>query len=128
MIKVNINKKENLIYLDNIGEIELVDIFSVIKKLTDSFDNDNYIYILTDMKKALPKFTIEDLPVIISEIADKSRHFKHIWVAYLVNDPPNTVIGLLMEDMSQKLTNYTVKTFSTKPAAMRWLKTFSHSK
>jgi len=119
---IEINNRLRIIEYRHEGNIvrhELGEAWQDLLKILE-FTQEGY-GLLADYRKATFDFVVEDTDVIDDFLLSIKDVLKGKKEAVLVDNPFATVISYLYEKKTQKKLGFTVKTFSTENAAIRWL-------
>jgi len=120
MVETKFNKDDKILetnYLGYVSRDELVDYIDT-TKLNSALPRT--LKIISDTRDGLFNFSIEDLGKIVEANNQSLEHYDAIIDAIIVDDPKNTVLTVLFQQLSNK-NNYKFDIFATKAAALNWL-------
>ena len=123
MIEYSFNKDENILYLKRIGDIFLDDILNIIDELNSQMENCRQIYILQDTSESSMKYNTDDLNPMILEFKQRIKNFDIVRIANYTEDPVETAVAFVFEELTLQIDKFHHKTFSTYENAKLWLKT-----
>lgn len=112
---------QNILVISFIGKINNDDIFNYLHEFSSIADLPSNLLLLYDLLNAELEVAPSDIKKI-STIADSStKKYQSVKTAFLVNDPKLTAYSTLFTNLANP--NKTQrKIFSTKEAALKWLK------
>ncbi len=120
---IKIDKEQKIILYKVYGEIKKQDVGIAWKKVFDLPEFSRMGYdILADYSEANFKFSISDTKVLDSVLNTSSSIVPGKKIAAIVNEPYITAITMIVQEMFHADLRYITKIFSTKEAAMKWLK------
>jgi len=120
---INIDHEDRIIHYKYPGLIERKDLGIAWKSILqiDEFVNKGY-GLLSDYRNSKFNFTINDTDEIWSFLIKNKELLKNKCEAILTDNPENTVITILFEMEIYEKIGFEIKTFSTEPVALDWLK------
>ena len=80
------------------------------------------IKILMDARRATFGSRPEDLKSILRKIKEHYKKFDSIKFAIILQNPYETAIGIIMQEMLREIPSVVLSVFSTEQAAVKWLK------
>ncbi|MFN8209424.1 MAG: STAS/SEC14 domain-containing protein [Bacteroidales bacterium] len=80
------------------------------------------IKILMDARRATFGSRPEDLKSILRKIKEHYKKFDSIKFAIILQNPYETAIGIIMQEMLREIPSVVLRVFSTEQAAVKWLK------
>lgn len=120
MVESIFNNSSNMLetnYLGNVSCKEVVDYIDA-TKLNSEFPRT--LKIISDTRDGLFDFSIEDLGKIVAANNQSLEHYNAIIDAIIVDDPKNTVLTVLFQQLANRK-KYKFEIFATKAAAINWL-------
>ena len=123
MITVKFNPNTNILESKFEGNVTLAEIVNYIIATKENKAYPRKLKILTDSRKAIFNFTIEDLDVIVEENQKSLEKYELIIDAIIIDDPKKTVLSMLYLELA-KTNKYKFEIFATKNAALNWLKKY----
>lgn len=120
MVESIFNNSSNILetnYLGNVSCKEVVDYIDA-TKLNSEFPRT--LKIISDTRDGLFDFSIEDLGKIVAANNQSLEHYNAIIDAIIVDDPKNTVLTVLFQQLANRK-KYKFEIFATKAAAINWL-------
>jgi hypothetical protein len=94
----------------------VTDIVSERKKLSPG------LKVLVDSRRASFAGKPDDLKMILKKIKENSKKFEIIKLTIVLQNPYETAISIIMQEMLKDIANVYFKVFSTEQAAASWLK------
>ena len=121
MIKYSFNKDIQVLEVIYHGEIRVEDIISHAQFVSENKELPRKLNILTDSRNAQYSFSLNEGKKLIKLLKQSLRNYEFIKDAFLHSSPRETAFSTLLE-IEQQYTNYAHKIFSTREAALEWLK------
>jgi hypothetical protein len=120
-LKYNIEKDYVKVLIEgnvNAESIALLvtDIVNDRKKLPDK------LKVLLDARRANFEGKPDDLKMIFKKIKENNKKFETIRLTIVLQNPYETAISIIMQEMLKDIANVYFKVFSTEQAAASWLK------
>jgi len=122
MINLQYNKKDKILFANYLGEIDKKDILNYYDELFNYKDLSSSLLILQTETKAVFVNSEENIKAPIESIKLLLKEYDYIKIAILQTEPIKTAYSMLFQDITLELENFNAEVFSTKEAAMRWLK------
>jgi hypothetical protein len=123
MIEISHNQTENLIQVNRTGEIQIQDVIDYIQRIDQDFNEQNNLYVLDDTRSSLSNYNHkDDYDRLIEEMEKCIRKFSRVHVAIVVDTPANAALSDIYKVMTNRISNYFFRIFSTPEAAKSWLK------
>jgi hypothetical protein len=121
MVKEKFNTTTNILETIYSESVTLTDVVNYIIATKNNKQYPRILKIISDTRNAVFNFSIDDLNIIMEENYKSLENYKGIIDAIIVDDPHNTVLTVLYKELA-KTNKYKFEIFSTKTAAISWLK------
>lgn len=121
MIESNFNQTSNVLETNYLADVPCVEIIDYIRGTKANIEFPRTLKIISDTRKGLFNFSIEDLNKIVEENNQSLQNYDAIIDAIIVDDPKNTVLTFLYKELANSK-KYKFEIFATKTAALDWLK------
>ena len=123
MIQANLSKEDGILRVTREGEITIPVLVDYIQDVDRKCKHLEKVFILDRIgnSQTLIK-NIDQLDVLIQEIAKRISGYKLIKHALLVDQPLETAIVYLFQQVANAIDIYRVEIFSTEQAARVWLR------
>lgn len=119
-IKYIIEKEFIKVWFDGILEAETIaDLISDIVKDREKLPGK--LKVLIDSRRARFGSKPEDLKLILKRLREHHKKFEFIKLTIVLQNPYETAISILMQEMVRDLGNVYFRVFSTEQAAVSWL-------
>ncbi len=123
MITAKFNPLTNTLESKFEGNVNLAEIVNYIIATKENKAYPRKLKILTDSRKAIFNFSIEDLEIIVEENYKSLENYDFIIDAIIIDGPNNTVLSMLYLELV-KTNKYKFEIFATKSAALDWLNNY----
>jgi hypothetical protein len=123
MINSTFNNQSKILETHFKNDVYLNDVLDYILSTMENTTYPRTLKILTDAQEVKFKFTVSDLKAISNESNKSLKHYDTIIDAIVINSPEAAAITTLYQAIS-KNESYHFEVFSTKEAALNWLRTF----
>ena len=123
MVVSEFNSETGILESKFIGEVYLKEIIDYIISTKENNSYPRLLKIITDANQANFNFSINDLEEIIIENEKSLEKYDGIIDAIIVDNPKNTAISMFYKELKMN-DKYKFEIFSTKKAALNWLKSF----
>ncbi len=124
MIVSEFNSETGILESKFIGEVYLKEIIDYIISTKENNSYPRLLKIITDANHANFNFSINDLEEIIIENEKSLEKYDGIIDAIIVDNPKNTAISMFYKELKIN-DKYKFEIFSTKEAALDWLKNYN---
>jgi len=122
MINLHYNKENRILFADYIGVIDIKDILKFYDKLSDYRDLSPTLLILQTETEASFINSEEIISAALEKIKLLLNQFEYIKVAVVQTERIKTAYSLIFENEARSLKNYYIKIFTTREAALWWLR------
>ncbi len=120
-VKYTIEKDYVKVWFD--GEVHADSIAQLVSDIVDKRkDLPSKLKVLLDARRASFGGRPDDLNVILKKIKENYKKFESVRLTIVIQNPYETAISILMQEMLKNLENVYFKVFSTEQAAASWLK------
>lgn len=121
MVESKFNNDLNILESNCLGDVSCNEIVDYIAEAKFNYKLPRSLKIISDTRKGLFNFSIEDLNLIVEENNKSLLNYDAIYDAIIVDDPKNTVLTFLYKELATS-SKYKFEIFATKEAALNWLK------
>ena len=112
----------NVLIMKSTGKINVEDIKGHYIKLPEWSVKIKNLLVLIDAEDTIMELTHEDIKQLFIPLVKAVKSFNTLQEAILVDKPAETAMATLFKIEFTNLDSYSFKIFSTKEAAMNWLK------
>jgi hypothetical protein len=105
-----------------IGRIRVEAINGLISDLVHKENLPAHLKVLIDSRRAKYETKPTDLPLIIKKLKEHNNKFESIKLTIIQQNPYETAISMIMQELLKGIENIYFKVFSTEQAAVLWLK------
>jgi hypothetical protein len=123
MKEISFQIEKDFVRIWFIGSIRVEAINKLISDLVHKEDLPSDIKVLIDSRRAKYETKPDDLPLIIKKLKVHNDKFKSIKLTIIQQNPYETAILMIMQELLKGIDNIYFKIFSTEQAAVLWLKT-----
>ena len=125
MITTNFNKRTGILETTIVGEISIEEVFDYIKTLRENKELPTKLKVFSDASKAKfsEKVGIKDLQEFLEENETSLKQKDFIYDAFVISSSFEMALGMLYKELN-RIVNYKFSVFSTKDAAINWLKKY----
>jgi hypothetical protein len=121
MIKYTFNEDLQILEVKYEGDIKTEDIINHGQFISKNNTLPRKLKILTDSRNVNYNISPDAIPELTKELKQNLTKYEFIMDAFLHSKPKETAYSILLE-VEQKYNNYSHKVFTTKEAAIDWLK------
>ena len=121
MIKYTFNEDLQILDVKYEGAINTEDILNHVRFISENNTLPRKLKILTDARNVNYNISPGSIPELTKALKQNLTRYEFIMDAFLHSKPKETAYSLLLE-VEQKYNNYSHKVFTTKEAALEWLK------
>ncbi len=121
-MQVKIEGADRIVYISREGCIDLADAINILKRVIQEFGNQRVLYILEDARRSTLDLSVPEMGVYYDEIKKHLNKFVEVRHAIVLSTPFETAMGTIFQEMVGPLKVYAYACFSTKTAAINWLK------
>lgn len=120
MVESKFNNISNILETNYLGEVACNEVIDYIRATKLNTEFPRTLKIISDTRKGLFNFSIEDLGKIVEENNQSLENYDAIIDAIIVDNPKNTVLTVLYKQLANTK-KYKFEIFATKAAALDWL-------
>jgi len=124
MINYHFDKKENVLLVKFEGEVRLEEVYRYIVEIRENKDVPQKLKILSlaEGSQFAQRLGKKELLGLLEENKKSLARRDYIYDAFVVSGPFETALGIYYRELN-KIENYRFNVFSTKEAALKWLRT-----
>jgi hypothetical protein len=119
--EISYNIKNDLVRVLFNGTIRIEAINRLISDLVSNEDLPLNLKVLIDSRRAKFDTKPSDLPSIIRKLKEHNKKFETIKLTIIQQNPYETAISMIMQELLKGIGNIYFKVFSTEQAAILWL-------
>jgi hypothetical protein len=120
-IKYTVEKEFLKIWFDQVVDAEsIASLISDIVKEREKLPGN--LRVLVDARRSTFAGKPEDLKMILKKFREHYKKFEMIKLTIILQNPYETAISILMQEMLKDISNIYFRVFSTEQAAVSWLK------
>jgi predicted oxidoreductase (fatty acid repression mutant protein) len=120
MVETKFNNKTNILETNYLGEVSCDEVVDYIVATKLNSELPRTLKIISDTRKGVFNFSIEDLGKIVDANNQSLEHYDAIIDAIIVDNPKNTVLTVLFKQLATTK-KYKFEIFASKSAAINWL-------
>jgi hypothetical protein len=121
MITTEYKKEEGILEVIYDGKITIDDLLDYGKKIRTNETFPRNLKILTDATRANYTLSKEDISHLIERLERDIQNYNTVKSAFIHKSPRETALSMILEH-EERISKYSHKIFSTREAAISWLK------
>lgn len=122
MKEINYNIEKDIVRIVFDGRIRIESINRLITDLVRKNDLPLNLKVIIDSRRAKFDADPKDLPLIIRKLKEHNEKFESVKLTIIQQNPYETAISMIMQDLLKGIGNIYFKVFSTEQEAVLWLK------
>jgi len=128
MIDITFNKELGIIITECAGVLNLKMALDYFENMKESINTKDHLFVLLDSTHA--RINIDprkELRLLFIMLCEETINYRQVYLAFVVNQPYETVLALLFKEMSIDISRISIEIFSTRKVAERRLTNLSKS-
>lgn len=122
MIDITYKEEFGIIISHCTGVFNLTMAIDYIDNLRENITTDDHLFILLDSTQAEIQIDPrKELNLLVAKLGEKTDLYRKVFVAFVVDQPYETVLALLFKEMSNDVNRISIEVFSTHKEAWRRL-------